>query len=226
MTSESGVLESLSPHHTVQFYEDDAYLLRVVSTYLSRGLKAGQPVIVIATPEHCEGFVRGIEALGHDPGLYQRGGGLIMLDARAALDGFMAGSMPDTDLFHKHFGQVVTSIRRKRKDCTIRGYGEMVDILWRQGHAEGAIRLEELWNELSARYAFSLLCGYSMAGFTDESHSAQFEEMCARHVHVLPTERYMELDTHALRLREISRLQQRAAALDGEIAKRKRRESQ
>ena len=44
--AQAGVLDSLTPHHTVQFYEDDAYLVRVVSTYLSRGLKAGQPVLV------------------------------------------------------------------------------------------------------------------------------------------------------------------------------------
>jgi hypothetical protein len=225
VTSESAVLESLSPHHIVQFYEDDAYLRRVVSTYLSRGLKAGQPVIVIATPAHCEGFLTGLAAHGHDAGLHQRGGGLTLVDAGAALERFMVGSMPDPDLFDKYFGQLVKTVRRKWKDCTIRAYGEMKDILWKHGNAEGALRLEELWNELAARYPISLLCGYSMANFAGESHGAQFEQMCARHVHVLPTERYMEVDTLALRLREVCRLQQRAATLESEIAKRKGEQS-
>ena len=213
-------LESLSPHHTVQFYEDDAYLFRVVSRYLSKGLKAGQPVVVIATPEHCDGFLYGLAALGHDPGLHQRGGGLIMMDAKAALASFIAGSMPSSNLFYEHIGKVVESVRRKRKGCTIRIYGEMVDILWEEGKPEAAIRLEELWNELSAEYALSLLCGHSMATFAGDTHGTQFQEICARHAHVLPTERFMEVQGEGLRLREISHLQQRARALEAEIARR------
>ncbi len=96
----------------------------------------------------------------------------------------------------------------------------MVDILWKGGNPEGAIRLEDLWNELAAINALSLLCGYSMANFAGDTHGGHFQEICARHAHVLPTERFMEVQGEALRLREISLLQQRARVLDAELARR------
>ena len=48
-------------------------------------------------------------------------------------------------------------------------YGEMVGILWSQGHAVAAMRLEELWNELLRELPFSLLCGYLIDGGSDRT---------------------------------------------------------
>jgi hypothetical protein len=38
------------PHHAVRFYENDKPLARIVAQFLSAGLAAGNPAIVIATP--------------------------------------------------------------------------------------------------------------------------------------------------------------------------------
>ena len=69
----------------------------------------------------------------------------------------------------------------------IRIYGEMVAVLWAQGNTRGAIRLEELWNELAATYAFSLLCGYPMSGFPDQHH-VSFHQVCHAHTQVYRAE--------------------------------------
>ena len=101
----------------------------------------------------------------------------------------------------------------------IRAYGEMVDVLWRDGNTDGAIRLEELWEELGESYAFSLLCAYAMGNFYKTTDVGAFREICHRHTHVLPTERYLEADDQ-LRAIEISRLQQRERSLETELAHR------
>ena len=220
----AGVLESLEPHHTVQFYEDDDYLCRVVANFLSLGIRANQPALVIATPSHIEGLTRGLASEGHDVDLLLREGSLTLLDARATLSSMMDGNTIDPKRFRETVGHTIERILLARKCGLIRGFGEMVDLLWKDGNPEAALQLEELWNELSARYTFSLLCGYSMTNFSSEAQAAQFQGVCSCHHHVIPTERYMEAEGADVRLREISQLQQRSRALDAEIENRRRLE--
>jgi hypothetical protein len=60
--------------------------------------------------------------------------------------------------------------------------GQMVDILWREGERDAAIRLEVLWNQLAQTKAFSLLCGYAMGNFYKD---ASFGDVCGHHSHVV-----------------------------------------
>ncbi len=50
--------------HLVQFYEaDPAAWVKSVGRYLADGLKLGEAVLVIATPEHTTAIVRQLNAL-------------------------------------------------------------------------------------------------------------------------------------------------------------------
>ena len=106
-----------------------------------------------------------------------------------------------------------------REGSPVCAYGEMVDLLCKSGNPAGAIKLEELWNELASSYDFSLLCAYNMGNFGNASDAEQFATICNQHTHVIPTERYVQGDAEA-RLVEISLLQQRARALETELAHR------
>ena len=57
------------------------------------------------------------------------------------------------------------------------------DLLWKDGLAEAAIRLEMLWNKLAAKYRFALLCGYSMGNFYKQAE--RFQSVCQEHSHVI-----------------------------------------
>jgi hypothetical protein len=46
-------------------------------------------------------------------------------------------------------GETIRLASRGRENATVRAYGEMVDLLWKDGLEEAAIRLETLWNELA-----------------------------------------------------------------------------
>jgi PAS domain S-box-containing protein len=103
--------------------------------------------------------------------------------------------------------------------AVVRAYGEMVDVLWKEDNTDGALRLEELWNELASTHAFSLLCAYAMGNFYRTSDAERFRDVCRHHTHVIPTEHYTGSD-EPTRLVEISLLQQRARALESEIEHR------
>jgi hypothetical protein len=59
----------------------------------------------------------------------------------------------------------------------------MVDLLWKEGNTEGAIQLEQLWNDLADRYSYSLLCGYSVENFFMAGGVEGFRRVCTQHTH-------------------------------------------
>ncbi len=214
----------VDPTHVVQFYDSEAYLAAAVSDFLAAGLRSGQPVVVIAIPSHRDAFAKRLKSKGLDVDRSVSSGQLMMLDARDTLSKFMSGSVPDSDRFRRTIGDVLTRSVSGTTHSVTRAYGEMVDLLWKDGNAEGAVRLEELWNELGTTHSFALLCAYSMENFNRESHSPGFQAICRQHLHVVPTEKFTQASNDG-RMVEISVLQQRAKALEAEIEIRKALES-
>src|SRR6185295_20361406 len=90
--------------HVVEFYEDDASLVEVVGDFLASGLNAGEPVVVIATPEHRDAFGQALAKRGLDVARATGSGQLVMLDTRETLALFMAGDMPDWARFRAAVG--------------------------------------------------------------------------------------------------------------------------
>jgi signal transduction histidine kinase len=195
--------------HVVQFYEKDDFLCDRVADFLEDGLRAGEPAVVIATDAHRAAISGSLQGRGCD---LER---VTFLDARETLDLFMSGGMPDG---HRFVAAISDTLKRRGNGAHVRAYGEMVDVLWRDGNPDAAIRLEELWNDLGQRHDtgqnFSLLCGYPIGNFSNEADGDPFATVCSRHSHVVPTEQYTgRVDDDAC-AREISFLQQRAAALE------------
>jgi signal transduction histidine kinase len=219
-TIEADLYAAADPTHVVQFYETETYLAAAVADYLAGGLRSGQPVLVIATPEHRDAFSVRLKAKGLDVERARVSGQLVMLDAGETLSSFMSGSAPDAQRFKRVMGDVLARSVCGTSHSVTRAYGEMVDILWREGNTEGAIRVEEWWNELATAHSFSLLCAYGISNFSRESHASGFEAICRQHVHVIPTERYTQASDDR-RLLEITILQQRAKALEAEVQIRK-----
>jgi signal transduction histidine kinase/ActR/RegA family two-component response regulator len=205
--------------HVVQFYESDDYLSDAVAGFLGDGLKAGQPAIAIATAAHRQAFENRLHERGFDLDRLGRTGQLVFLDARDTLATFMDGQQPDPRRFRQQIGTVIERSLAGRK-LTARAYGEMVDVLWQDQNVDAAVRLEELWNDLASTHSFSLLCAYAMGSFYKEAHAAKFHDVCRTHTKVIPAESYTQAVGEDARAREIGRLQQRARALEAEIAHR------
>ena len=183
----SAMLAQMHPapkhHHAVQFYGSDDSLCTTVASFLSEGLILGQPAIVIATPEHCQAIDGQLRRRFIDCAAARKDGDLIVLDAEETLALFTgADGMPDADLFQEHLSRVIRQTLSGRS-TTLRAYGEMVDLLWRRGQADAALRLEILWNKLALQHSFALLCGYSMGSFYKQTD--RMEEIAALHSEVI-----------------------------------------
>lgn len=169
-------------HHAVRFYENDKALAQIVAQFLCDGLAAGNPGIVVATPTHRGAILKELVAKSLDVVQLQHSHDLVLLDARETLSMFMANGKPQAEAFKNSMCEVIKTVCGGRPNCTVRIYGEMVDVLWKNGQQEAAIRLEILWNQLANTQAFSLLCGYAMGQFYKD---ANFQEVCRHHTHVV-----------------------------------------
>jgi hypothetical protein len=176
------------PGHDVQFYKTDQYLVDTVVSFLGDGIRAGQPIIVIATDTHRRAFVDTLRARSLDPDKLYSGQLAVWLDARETLAAFMEGSVPNRELFYATVGSVFERLVEKRYYLVVRAYGEMVDLLYKDGNIEGAIVLEQLWNELANQYKYSLLCGYCVDNFLHEAGVEGFRRVCDHHRGALPIE--------------------------------------
>ncbi|GLC27838.1 MEDS domain-containing protein [Roseisolibacter agri] len=179
------------PGHSVQFYENEAFLAAAVADFVADGVVAEEPVLVIATATHRRAFVRRLRAKGVDVEQARGAGLLTWCDADAMLGRIMDGGQPNEDRFRAELGPLLERAELRRRGATVRAYGEMVDVLWQRGEMLAALRLEALWNELATTYHFALLCGYAMGPFYGLAGTAHHQAVCGCHTHVMPTRRTM-----------------------------------
>jgi signal transduction histidine kinase len=215
----------VSQQHVCQFYETDEFLCEAVARFFVQGLRAGDTALLVATPEHRRLIAQRMVEHGASFDEAVRSGQLTVADAAETLARFMDGDAPDRSRFFTVLPEVLDRIGADRRGKKLRIFGEMVDVLWRDGNPTAALRLEELWNELAESRPFELLCGYSMGNFYRAAHAHSFEEVCALHARAIPTEVFALTADAAAREREIALLQQRARSLEAELDHRRELEA-
>src|SRR5436190_4711405 len=130
----------------------------------------------------------------------------------------MVDGLPEPARFAEMFGGLMKRAGEGRK--RVQAFGEMVALLWAEGNQSGAMRLEELWNNLQNTHRFALFCAYPMNDFARDAHAKPLRDVCSAHSRVIPAESYSAVDHPDERLRVILQLQQKARALEAEIAER------
>jgi hypothetical protein len=161
--------------HMVQLYEDVEVLIDSLEGFIGAGLEAGDAAVVIATPVHIMLLDARLEARGIDVTAARETDQYIALDAEQTLKTFLIGGWPDADRFEQQVRRIVDRARGAggRK---VRAFGEMVAVMWAQGHHGAVVRLEHLWQALCQRTAdMTLFCAYPKSGITQDAHSALAE---------------------------------------------------
>jgi hypothetical protein len=169
-------------YHAVRFYESDQSLARIVAGFLHEGLDSGTPGIVVATADLRAAILQELTDRSLDVVELQRSHNLLMIDAKEALATFMVDGQPNPRRFREQMCQVIERVCGNRVDCTVRIFGQMVDVLWKDGQRDSAVRLEVLWNQLARAKVFSLLCGYAMGSFYKD---ANIDDICGQHTHIV-----------------------------------------
>jgi signal transduction histidine kinase len=206
--------------HAVQFYDSKDFLSGFVANFVAAALRARAPVVIIARDSLRKTFASSNGGLGFDVNAACDSGQLGLYDAAEILATFMVGGRPDRALFRDSIGDMVRKATVSRPRARLRIYGEMVDLLWSEGHHEAAVELEELWNDLARDHSFALLCAYNMGNFGHAGQEEQFEAICRAHTSVTPAESFRAGAVEVERHRQIARMQQRTMALKGQVQHR------
>lgn len=211
----SGDAELNVGDHFVQMYESDRFLIRSLTTFIERGLRAGDAAIVVATGNVRDGVETALRDAGCDVDAATADGRYVALDAADTLFKFMVDQRPDPVLFMESVGELVatTAVKGRR----VRIFGEMVALLCAAGQPEAALELEDLWNDLARRHPFTLFCAYPTAAFADDPNSETFQKVCGTHGRVIPAESFVDRSDFNDRLREVALLQQRTVSEDARM---------
>jgi hypothetical protein len=183
----TGFLQGSGPAaHAVQVYRDVEELADSVTRYLAIGFDLGEPAVVISTLSHWALFGERLAESGWSADRIEESGLLFHADAERTLAEVMEGDELDADRFVAVVGGLIDRVGARFPDRRIRAFGELVDLLCERGSPGIAARVEELWNRLARRRAFSLLCGYRVDVFDRDAQLSILPEICRAHSHVLP----------------------------------------
>jgi hypothetical protein len=177
--------------HVVHLYSEEATFLNMLERFAAWGLIENEGVIVIATQQHCSFLNERLTKQGFDLASARKCGQYQDLVAEECLDGFMRDGWPDEDLFAACVSDIIN--RARGRDRRVRAFGEMVALLWNQGHAGATVRLEHLWNDFRARSPFPLFCSYPRTGFTSDARES-LREICATHTKVISNSPRLKLE--------------------------------
>jgi DNA-binding NarL/FixJ family response regulator len=171
-------------YHEVQFYVDDAVLEERFASFISDALRTGNAAIVFATKSHQDGLCARLQTRGLDVSAAADEGRFISLDAADTLSDFMVNGLPDPVLFLEGLTSLIESASKAAaaEHPRVALCGERVGLLWAEGNADGAIRLEQLVNEMAkTRDDIDILCAYPLRSAQREMDSETFERICAEH---------------------------------------------
>jgi hypothetical protein len=169
-----------SEHH-VQLFDSSRSMADTVSAFLMAGFNRGEPLLIVATPEHRELLARRLHEAGvniHEATAANR---LVMLDAVECLEKFMRRDVPSGIAFDEVVGSLVARLSNGKR---VSIYGEMVDVLAARGNYKGAQQLEHLWNDLGERESYTLFCGYASGHFGNPKTAKVLADICESHTHL------------------------------------------
>jgi len=170
--------------HFVEFYESEELLAEHIADFARRALATGSPMLIIAEPRRLELLARA----GADIQAALRAGKIVTLDSRATLATFMVGESPSAARFEREVGSKLEALGHGVQ--RVWAYGDMVNLLWREGNPGAALELEALWNTLCRRTGVPLMCAYHKANFIREAANGEgIADVCRIHDHVVPAQR-------------------------------------
>ncbi|MGC2065138.1 MAG: response regulator [Candidatus Acidiferrales bacterium] len=176
-------MEKATHSHEVQFYSDDALLLDAFARFITVALKSGRAAIVAISQPRSEGLVSRLKTQGLDVDAATQQGTYIQLDVNKIFSTFMVNDMPDSTRFFSVAGDLIEAAAKaaRQQHHGVVACGEGTSVLWAEGKADAAIRLEQLWDQVSKTFGVDILCGYALSSFHGKEDDHVFQRICAEH---------------------------------------------
>jgi CheY-like chemotaxis protein len=184
----NGHSDAIRHYHEVAFYADDTALVNGYSRFIVSSLKREYTVIAIINESHRDKLLPKLEEAGVDVAKAIEQGCYFPYDTTEVLSRLTVNNIPDPVRWGKVMDDLIArpSQASKRRSNRIAVCGEIAPTLLSKGNGEGAIRVEQLWNQITSSYRLHTLCGYPLRAFPGGKNNQMFQRVCAEHsaVHV------------------------------------------
>ena len=166
--------------HAAGFYTDNVSLLNDYGAFAEPVLKSGAALVVVSVASRRGELEHTLSERGIDVSRMTAAGRLRWLDVADALASVMVDDWPDDARFSKVMTELIVDAAGQSR-ARVGVWGECAPALWREGKADAAIRIEQLWDELSSQHQIETLCGYSMADLPRDDDNGVFQRI--RRIH-------------------------------------------
>jgi len=170
--------------HWAGFYADEESLLDDYARFAEAALMAGSTLMVLAVQSRQPLMRQQLDALIGDVDVAIGHGRLRLFDVENLLSTFVVDDRLDDSRFWATVTPLISqAIEASRPTGRETVWGECAPTLWRRGQGGAAVRLEQLWDDLTRRYDVTTLCGYPSIADVDDP---VYQTVCAAHtaVHV------------------------------------------
>lgn len=181
--------------HELQIYPNDASLLEGFAKFIAGGLSAGNAVVLLATETHRRALFQKLQMQGFDLDAIVRSGSYISIDVYETVSSFMPDDQPDPARLENMVRRLIEKASKAPTGATrsVTACGEWAPLLWTQGKLDAALRVEELWDEVSHKYGLNSLCGYLSRTLQGEKGHQIFQKISSVHSTPIPYNHAVQL---------------------------------
>jgi len=149
--------------HEALYYSTELPLLEQWTAVAEDALRTDATFLLLATDSHEDTLRAMLQTRGVDMSRAAREGRYLWLSVEEALSKIMVGDRLDEARFWNVVTSVMLSAARgsTAEHPYVVACGECAPTLCAQGNAEAAVRLEQLWDDVTRIYRFDTFCAYS-----------------------------------------------------------------
>ena len=166
--------------HEAVIEPDERSLVERYALFAEDALTGGDAFVLVVDPARVAGVEQLLRSRDVDVDEARERGRYLPVSLADALAVCVVDEHPDpARVWAEGTGVILRAASRLKADTRrVWMCGECSPALLRNGKADAAIRLEQLWDELCLTYNLRVLCGYAAP---DVSHGDAFERICAIH---------------------------------------------
>lgn len=168
--------------HSVRFFENETNACRTIAEFFSDDARVDDSCIMVA---RAETFARVRQALSAHAATIALADRIRFFAAPEGLARFLIGDALNRDRVEEYCLHILSYVPTGSENAKVRLYGEIPDLLCERNQHALALQLEDFAGLLFALESrLSILCGYNICHFVNETHAAVLRSVCGKHTDV------------------------------------------